>query len=270
VAVKTGTTDQFRDAWTIGYSPNLVVGAWVGNNDNSPMVKAAGGYAVAPLWNNFFRFAAKKLELEPVEFVKPETPKSDKPMVGGNFANERVFKVDKITGKLATQFTPPELVEEQTFRETHTILHYIFPDNPQGPIPGPEKRDPMYPVWEKTVQEWLARQPDSASFNQTPPSEFDDVHEPENQPQIKIISPFKQTEIKKGTIINFEVQVKTRFPIQQVDFYANENLIGTDFKAPFAVPVQLNNEGQVTLKATAFDSVLNSGKAQTSVTVIGN
>lgn len=49
VAVKTGTTDSQRDAWTIGYTPNRVIGVWVGNNDNSPMLNG-GGEMAGPIW----------------------------------------------------------------------------------------------------------------------------------------------------------------------------------------------------------------------------
>jgi len=49
-AVKTGTTDNFRDALTIGYTPSLVVGVWVGNNDNTPMDNIAGSLGAAPIW----------------------------------------------------------------------------------------------------------------------------------------------------------------------------------------------------------------------------
>ncbi len=49
-AVKTGTTDNYKDAWTIGYTPDLVVGVWVGNNDNAPMDKIAGSLGAAPIW----------------------------------------------------------------------------------------------------------------------------------------------------------------------------------------------------------------------------
>lgn len=51
-AVKTGTTEEYRDAWAIGYTPSLVVGAWVGNNDNSPMTSIAGSTGAAPIWRN--------------------------------------------------------------------------------------------------------------------------------------------------------------------------------------------------------------------------
>lgn len=49
-AVKTGTTEDYRDSLTIGYTPSLVVGAWVGNNDNSPMNSIAGSTGAAPIW----------------------------------------------------------------------------------------------------------------------------------------------------------------------------------------------------------------------------
>jgi membrane peptidoglycan carboxypeptidase len=58
VAVKTGTTNNNKDAWTIGYTPNISVGVWAGNNDNKPMRK--GGSALAgPIWNKFMHEALK-------------------------------------------------------------------------------------------------------------------------------------------------------------------------------------------------------------------
>jgi 1A family penicillin-binding protein len=51
-AVKTGTTEDFRDALTIGYTPSIVVGVWVGNNDNKPMDNIAGSLGAAPIWRN--------------------------------------------------------------------------------------------------------------------------------------------------------------------------------------------------------------------------
>lgn len=56
VAVKTGTTDEKRDNWTMGYTPNYVVGVWVGNNDNTPMNNylASGLTGASPIWNNIF------------------------------------------------------------------------------------------------------------------------------------------------------------------------------------------------------------------------
>lgn len=65
VAAKTGTTDNRRDAWTIGYTPSLSCAVWVGNNDNSPMGrKAEGATAAAPIWKSFMEKAVKEMPIE--------------------------------------------------------------------------------------------------------------------------------------------------------------------------------------------------------------
>jgi len=53
VAVKTGTTQDYRDGWVIGYTPSVVVGVWAGNNDNSPMLKEPGIVVAGPIWHSF-------------------------------------------------------------------------------------------------------------------------------------------------------------------------------------------------------------------------
>ncbi|HRH24210.1 MAG TPA: PBP1A family penicillin-binding protein [Candidatus Paceibacterota bacterium] len=64
VAAKTGTTNDYRDAWTVGYTPSIAVGVWAGNNDNSPMVKEIAGYIVAPMWHEFMEHALQKYPQE--------------------------------------------------------------------------------------------------------------------------------------------------------------------------------------------------------------
>lgn len=72
VAVKTGTTDDKRDNWAIGWNPSYVVGVWVGNNDNSPMLKVASGVSGAtPIWNRIFKAILKDKSNE--EFKKPDS-----------------------------------------------------------------------------------------------------------------------------------------------------------------------------------------------------
>jgi len=56
-AVKTGTTEDYKDAWTIGYTPSLAVGVWIGNNDNTPMSKIAGSSGAAPVWRSIMNEA---------------------------------------------------------------------------------------------------------------------------------------------------------------------------------------------------------------------
>jgi len=60
-AVKTGTTQNFRDSWTIGYTPNIVTGVWVGNNDGSFMDGVAGSFGAAPIWRSFMSYAGNKV-----------------------------------------------------------------------------------------------------------------------------------------------------------------------------------------------------------------
>ncbi|MDD5750083.1 MAG: transglycosylase domain-containing protein [Candidatus Pacebacteria bacterium] len=66
VAVKTGTTQNDRDAWTIGYTPNIVVGVWVGNNDNTSMTQSSVMVA-SPLWRNFMLKILPRLPREPLK-----------------------------------------------------------------------------------------------------------------------------------------------------------------------------------------------------------
>jgi len=73
VAVKTGTTQDYRDAWTIGYAPSISVGVWVGNNNNEPMFKQPGVILAGPIWHNFMEFALSKFPKESFsELIKTE------------------------------------------------------------------------------------------------------------------------------------------------------------------------------------------------------
>ncbi len=72
VAAKTGTTNDFRDNWTIGYTPDLVVGTWVGNADYTPMQGTSGLTGAAPIWANFMQFSIQQLTGgKPTPFIKP-------------------------------------------------------------------------------------------------------------------------------------------------------------------------------------------------------
>lgn len=75
-AVKTGTTTNWRDNWTVGYTPELAVGVWVGNADNTPMRNVAGISGAAPIWHDFMRTAlrgkAASTFAQPVGLVRRE------------------------------------------------------------------------------------------------------------------------------------------------------------------------------------------------------
>ncbi len=76
-AVKTGTTEDFRDALTIGYTPSLVVGVWVGNNDNTPMDNVAGSLGAAPIWRAMME---QFLLGTPIETFKPPASITSEPV----------------------------------------------------------------------------------------------------------------------------------------------------------------------------------------------
>jgi len=67
VAAKTGTTNDYKDNWTLGYTPDLVVGVWVGNSDNSAMKGTTGVTGAAPIWHDFMEQATKKMPVKNFE-----------------------------------------------------------------------------------------------------------------------------------------------------------------------------------------------------------
>ena len=72
VAAKTGTTNDFRDNWTLGYTPDLVTGVWVGNADYTPMVNTTGLTGAAPIWSQFMQVAEPYVSgNNPTPFQRP-------------------------------------------------------------------------------------------------------------------------------------------------------------------------------------------------------
>jgi membrane carboxypeptidase/penicillin-binding protein PbpC len=69
-AAKTGTTTDWRDNWTVGYTPDLVAGVWVGNSDNRPMRRVSGVSGAGPIWHDFMEAALRTAP--PRSFVRPD------------------------------------------------------------------------------------------------------------------------------------------------------------------------------------------------------
>lgn len=73
VVAKTGTTNEWRDAWTIGYTPSIAAGVWAGNNDNSPLTTGADGvYVAAPIWRAFMDVALQNTAVEDFPKYNPD------------------------------------------------------------------------------------------------------------------------------------------------------------------------------------------------------
>src|SRR5204862_3322289 len=71
VAGKTGTTQEYRDAWFIGYTADLVAGVWLGNDDNTPMNRVTGGSLPALAWRNFMLAATSGIPVKPLPSAPP-------------------------------------------------------------------------------------------------------------------------------------------------------------------------------------------------------
>ncbi len=149
VASKTGSTNNLRDAWLMGYSPSLAVGTWVGNNDNTPMGGGLSGLIVTPMWREFFDIALKKIDPENKDaFAQPEIKLSGlKPILRGEY-------IDTTTLLEAAQNNNGDVDLGMLYNNIHSILHFVDKDNPQGPYPTNPARDPQYKNWEWAVQSW--------------------------------------------------------------------------------------------------------------------
>jgi len=264
VAAKTGTTNDYHDAWTIGYTPSIATGVWVGNSNNDAMKRGADGSVLAaPIWQQFM---ARLLTGTPVEQFQPPTPTtSDKPVLNGSLAQGIKVKIDKTTGKLATNLTPENLIEEKTYREAHSILYYIDKDDPQGSAP-PTRSGQQYDRWEAAVQRWAQ---ENNYITEQPPTDFDDVHTSTNQPKITITSPTKNQTIAGR---NFSASVSASAPrgVSRVEYYINNSLIGAATEPPFSLTTTLRDPsvsaGAYQLKVIAYDDVDNAGSDQITLT----
>ncbi|MDB5244834.1 MAG: putative penicillin-binding protein [Parcubacteria group bacterium] len=137
VAVKTGTTNDTRDAWTVGYSPSITMGVWVGNNDNSPMVKSIAGFIAVPMWHEIMAYALSKYpkayfaEADPIPSTVPA-------MLQG------AWQIPDASGSVIP----------------HDLLYWTDRTNPQGPPPSNPSNDPQFAYWEYGLQYWYSTHPE--------------------------------------------------------------------------------------------------------------
>ena len=144
--VKTGTSNDFRDAWTVGYTPQYVTAVWVGNADNSQMHASSesspdGSTTAAPIWKPIMEYLHEGKAVE--DFSRPEgivtaivdsesgklpteysTSRIQEIFIEGTVPTEyddvhKAYRICKVTGKLATEFCPADQVE--------TVVYSIYP-----------------------------------------------------------------------------------------------------------------------------------------------
>ncbi|MGB7958128.1 MAG: transglycosylase domain-containing protein [Minisyncoccia bacterium] len=126
VALKTGTSNDYRDAWSMGYTPDLVVGVWAGNNDNTPMQRNGSSIlAAVPMWHAFMAQAVTSYPAD--TFPAPAATTPSKPILAGNYT---------------------------AGNQIHTILYYVSKNDPTGPDPSNPASDPQFKNWETGVINW--------------------------------------------------------------------------------------------------------------------
>jgi membrane peptidoglycan carboxypeptidase len=141
VAVKTGTTNDYRDVWVLGYTPSVVVGMWAGNNDNVSIGQKTAGTVLAPIWHKAMVEAIGTSSLE--YFPDPLPNTSSKPILRGTYCGQ-----DGV----------------------HTILNSVIKENPDGPYPNNPTSDPQYSLWETGIQDWITRNKNPCASSASIPS----------------------------------------------------------------------------------------------------
>lgn len=271
VAAKTGTTQEWRNAWTMGYTPSLAAGVWAGNNDNSPMSKGAdGGFLAATLWNEYMTKALSGTVVE--QFEKPQGIKKitidkitgKRPMQGSQTVTDefpswyklekasegKTYKIHKIDGKLATEDCPDEVTQN------------IYSPQVQAEIPP---NDPSYERWMKPIRNWAKRH---GYGTQVIPNEYTDLCNPGNYPSISIS--LDENSIDLGESVNATASVNAPLGVEKVQFYLDDELVNTDYNQPYSYSITptLSGSRKITIKVT--DKGANTAQDSTSVFVSGS
>ncbi|OGY58584.1 MAG: hypothetical protein A3F24_02715 [Candidatus Colwellbacteria bacterium RIFCSPHIGHO2_12_FULL_44_17] len=195
VALKTGTTNNYVDAWTIGYTPDIVVGVWAGNNHREPLKQKGGSIlAAVPIWH---AFASKALPLRttPQTFTKPDPIIVEKPILNGELSRDQV----------------------------HTILYFVDKDNPLGSFPQNPAGDSQFENWEEAVQIWFQTNSNNIDWARFTKQGDDTISS--GGIGINLKTPENGDFIKDKVLI--EAEIKAVEGIQKIELHLNNRLIET-------------------------------------------
>lgn len=271
VAAKTGTTNNYVDAWTVGYTPSIATVVWAGNTDNKPMKSGYGGNKVAgEIWNQYMREALKTTPAE--QFPVMTAPTSTKPILNGAASGNVKLLVNSVTGRLANSSTPPEYIQEKTFIIPHDILHYIDVNDPAGPVPEHPESNPAYGIWEQAVQDWIARNkaknPDWNPDFSEPPTEYDDAYSLELIPKLEVRSP-QPDAILTSRQINTDISVSAVRGVSRVSYQIDGAYVGVVTTHPFNLSYEADTlaPGKHMLTITVEDDVGNKLRSEIPFTL---
>ena len=261
VAAKSGTTNDNKDAWLIGYTPEIAVGVWSGNNDNKPMKK--GSSISIPAWREVMDTALRILPSTPFGSYADASDEIS-PIIRGKWWGGESFFTDSISGKLATKYTPPETKKEHVTIEPHNILYWIDKNNPTVSRAGVGISDGQYKNWEATFQNWITT--NNISPNEIlleKPSEYDDVHTEASQPIVTILNNQTNYSLNQEIVIN--ASASGMYPIQKYEFYIDGLFIGSiqgesSIEYRFIPSDYVSSDGEKEITVIAVDSMFNRGK----------
>jgi len=211
VADKTGTTNDYRDVWVVGYTPGVVVGAWAGNNDNSPMVRRIAAFIIAPMWRKIVLHAIQKYPAD--DFLPPAPENSDAlpPVLRGEW-----------------NANPAEGV--------HEILYWVKKDDPRGGRPGNPSADSQFELWEYPVQLWTGTQTLPGSV----PNGTFGITMPQGN---SVVATGQQIAVSA-----YHAQPET---VTNVSYYLNGAYVGASNVSPYAVTLAAPPAGPAVLRAVA-------------------
>jgi 1A family penicillin-binding protein len=264
VAAKTGTTNEWRDGWTVGYTPSLAVGVWAGNNDNSPMTQGADGvFTAAPIFRKFMDQTLKNYNIE--QFPKYEKEETGKPILDGTLElNEKISVCEISKGEycLATDACPESTRKEKTFFTGHDTLWYVKKDDPRGDAPKNPKDDPQFNNWEKAVQKWVKKDKDYSSA-QAPENKCQESDFKDYLPSVKITSPDDKATVSSSPL-TIKASLRAGFGLKRATLYVNGEEITTkdslDFSYDYPIPDSQKN-ADLEIKIEVLDKNDNSASS---------
>ncbi len=210
VALKTGTSNDYRDAWTFGYTPDLVVGVWAGNSDNTPMHRQGSSIlAAVPIWSNFMGQALTMVSSSD-PFPRPDPlPLPSKPLLNGELVNV-------------------ETVGTQTYPELHSELYWIDKSNPLGPAPENPYADPQFYNWEQSVKAWAEKNIPNfdTTYNKNPESSsFINADVGSQNISVNVTSPLNGSFVSPPLVIAANIQAM--YGIKSVSLSFNGTTVDT-------------------------------------------
>lgn len=222
VAVKTGTTDDKRDNWTIGYTPSYVVGVWVGNNDNSPMNPqiASGVTGASPIWNKITRFATKDkvedfsvpsgVEASIIDAFGGGLPCRSYPTRSEYFIKGTTPNKDCVVEqKIKVSRSDPSRVansDEVSRGDYDEREYFVLPEKDPVSTDGVNR-------WQIGIENWAAGQPDA--HYHTPKGVYDVAISSDNSVYVSITTPQNEAVVSGSTKIS--VVVTTNGDIDHAD-----------------------------------------------------